>query len=151
MVDLVGRLSNPGAQSLDRVVPDELDDLSPPAAVPVRRLRPRARRLTSNEIDDLLVEYVNGERVLDLASRFGVSKSTVLHRVAAAGLPMRSKARGWSSDDLQVAVELYRGGASLASVGDHFSIGSTTVWNRFRAAGVELRSRPGWDDPPPVR
>lgn len=132
-------------------MPNDLDDLDPPAAVPVRRLRPRARRLTSNEIDDLLVEYVNGEKILDLASRFGVSKSTVLHHVAAAGLPRRSEARGWSSDDLRIAVDLYRGGASLAAVGDRFRVGSTTVWNRFRAAGVELRSRPGRDDPPPVR
>jgi len=126
-------------------MPDDLDDLKPSEVAPARQPRPRARRLTSSENVELLDDYRNGEKILELASRFGISKSTVLHHVAAAGLPRRTDSRRWSSDDLGVASAMYQDGASLAVIGDHFGLGSTTVWNRLRAAGVELRPRRGWD------
>lgn len=127
-------------------MPDDLQDPRPSVEASVRPSRPRARRLTSDEIAELLDGCCNGEKVLDLAARYGVGKSTLLRHVADSGVPKRTETRSWSSEDLQAAVAMYREGASLTAVGDHFSIGSTTVWNRFRAAGVELRPPRGWDD-----
>jgi hypothetical protein len=94
---------------------------------------------------ELLDDYRNGEKIVELASRFGINKPTMLHHVAAAGLPRRTDSRRWSSDDLGVASAMYQDGASLAVIGDRFDLGATTVWNRLRAAGVELRPRRGRD------
>lgn len=118
----MGRYSNPPSQSSSRRV---------------------QRRLTADEIDELLEAYVAGEPICDIAARHSVHRTTVIAHVTRRGLLRRSD-DGWSDQEIQTAADLYAGGESLATVGQHFGIDPATVANRFRRAGVPIRARRGW-------
>jgi len=105
-------------------------------------VRPVQRRLKPGEIDELLSAYRTGDRVLDIAARFGVSRTTVIDHVTRSGLPRRSDRR-WSDAELHAAADLYDDGQSLARVGRRFGVDASTVANRFRRAGTPIRPRRG--------
>lgn len=105
--------------------------------------RQNQRRLKPGEIDGLLAAYGAGDRVIDIAARFGVSRTTVIDHVTRRGLPRRSDLV-WSEAELQAAATLYAEGESLAAVGRRFDIDASTVANRFRRAGLPVRPRRGW-------
>ena len=113
---------------------------NPPRPGPVRQLQ---RRLTADEIDELLEAYMNGEPIRDIAFRHGVHRTTVIGHVTRRGLPRRSE-QAWTDQELRTAARLYASGKSLAAVGQHFGIDAATVANRFRRAGVPIRARRGW-------
>mgnify|MGYP000885622684 FL=1 len=169
MVDLKGQLSNPresletldsqgsqasrqaqkgrhtGSQRSARGPREDADEevgrySNPPSSSPTRRVQ---RRLTPDEVDDILEAYVNGEPIRDIAFRHGVHRTTVLGHVTRRGLPRRSD-QAWTDQELQTAARLYASGKSLATVGQHFGIDAATVANRFRRAGVPIRARRGW-------
>jgi hypothetical protein len=102
------------------------------------------RRLEQTEIDHLRAAYLDGDLVRDIATRFGVSRTTVIGHVTRRGLPRRSDI-GWSQSELRTAADLYAEGDSLAAVGERFGVDATTVATRFRRAGLTVRSRRGWD------
>lgn len=113
---------------------------NPVGAAPTRRVQ---RRLTPTETDEMLAAYDAGDRVIDIAARFGVSRTTVIDHVGRRGLPRRSDA-GWSDDELRAAANLYANGHALAAVGHQFGVDASTVANRFRRAGLPVRRRRGW-------
>ena len=91
----------------------------------------------------MLAAYGAGDRIVDIAKRFGVNRTTVLDHVGRRGLPRRSDA-GWSDEELHAAADLYASGHSLAAVGRHFGVDASTVASRFRRAGLPVRQRRGW-------
>lgn len=113
---------------------------NPPRPDTVRQLQ---RRLTTDEIDELLEAYVAGEPIRDIAARHGIHRTTVIGHVTRRGLPRRSD-HSWSDQELQTAADLYAAGQSLATVGRDVGIDAATVANRFRRAGVPIRARRGW-------
>ena len=113
---------------------------NPPSATSIRRVQ---RRLTSDDIDEILTAYMAGDLVHDIAVRHGVHRSTVMDHVTRRRLPRRSN-HGWTDQELQTAADLYAAGQSLAAVGQHFGIDPTTVANRFQRAGLPIRARRGW-------
>jgi transposase len=97
------------------------------------------RRLKPDEIDQLLIAYLAGDLVADIAARFGVSRTTVLGHVGRRGLPRRRD--GWTNQQLRAAADLYAQGASLVAVGHRFGVDASTVRNRFRRTEVHLQPR----------
>ena len=91
----------------------------------------------------MLAAYLAGDRVLDIAATFRVSRTTVMDHVARGGLSRRSEL-GWSEAELQSAADVYADGQSLTEVGRRFGVDASTVANRFRRAGLPIRPRRGW-------
>ena len=104
--------------------------LSPPSS--------RIRRLTSSEVDALVTAYLEGERVEDLADRYGIHRSTVMAKLRRAGVPKYS---GWSDDTTAEARRLYEAGLSITEISERTGRARTTIGNHLRAAGVEMRPR----------
>jgi len=88
-----------------------------------------------------LVGYRAGERIIDLAERFGVHRSTVLAQLRRQNEPRRSEASRWSEKELASAVQRYTEGALLAEIAATYGIHQSTVGSRLRAAGVRMRVR----------
>jgi DNA-directed RNA polymerase specialized sigma24 family protein len=99
-------------------------------------------RLRATEVDEVVAAYLAGERVNDLAARFGVHRTTVMAHLARRGA--KRPTRDWDTGALGTAAALYNQGLSLAAVADRFGINPSTVANRFRRAGVTIRPRRGW-------
>lgn len=135
------RVSRQGSERPGEDADEEVGRYSiPPGPSPVRQVQ---RRLTTDEIDELLEAYVAGESVRDIAARHGVHRTTVIGHVTRRGIPRRSD-DGWSDAELRAAAGLYAAGHSLAEVGQRFGVDTSTVANRFRRAGLPIRARRGW-------
>jgi DNA-binding CsgD family transcriptional regulator len=145
MVDLLGRLSNPGSEpvgsSVERVDP-------PTAAVESRTDHQVQRRLGVSEVNKMVDRREAGETIEQLAERFGVHRTTVMAHLRRQGVPRQSRSRTWSDSALLAEVDRYMKGASLADIAERHGISPSTVARRLKRAGVELRPRPGWGHGP---
>src|SRR6202020_1591191 len=81
----MGRYSNQGELASHL---GELSTMDPaPAAPSVRKTRKQVqRRLPSAEVDQLVATYEAGAKVRDLASQYGINRSTVLEHTKRAGV-----------------------------------------------------------------
>lgn len=98
----------------------------------------RIRRLTSREVDELVAAYLDGERIEDLASHYGIHRSTVMAKLRRAGVPRYS---GWTEDTTKETRELYEAGYSITEISERTGRARTTIGNHLRAAGVEMRPK----------
>jgi len=80
--------------------------------------------------------YRSGATILDLAGRFGVSRTTVMAHLRRAGVETRYNLLEGRVDD---AKSLYERGWSLVQVAAYFDVSAGTVLNAFKRAGVETR------------
>lgn len=101
------------------------------------------RRLTAEQMETLVVEYVNGASVPVLAKEFQVHRTTVMHHLEREGVPRRACVRRLTDDDVIEAAGYYRDGESLATVAARFGVNATTVAREFARARVETRPRNG--------
>ncbi|MBL8777322.1 MAG: helix-turn-helix domain-containing protein [Acidimicrobiales bacterium] len=143
-MDLTALFSNP-------VDPNPLGEKPPQDADPevdgprTRRAKQVQRRLTTDEVAELVRRYQAGETADLLAAAFQIHRTTVTSHLERNGIQRRGGGRRvLAADDVQVAAELYEGGQSLASIGRQFDVHHTTVANELRQAGVEIRPRRGW-------
>ena len=161
-MDLKGRLSNPleitktlAAQGPERIGgPGEgariarNEDSDDPAERPReekgRLSNPTQRRLSPTDVVDLVNAYRAGATISQLATEFGVHRTTVPAHLDRRSVPRHSEQTAWDDDILNEAAERYAAGLSLADVGDRYGIDAQTVANRFRRAGVHVRPRRGW-------
>ena len=109
-----------------------------------RLSNPLQRRLSPTDIDDLTAAYQAGATISQLATEFGVHRTTVAAHLDRRSVPRHQEPTVWDDDALKEAAELYATGLSLADVADRFRIDGQTVANRFRRAGVPVRPRRGW-------
>jgi hypothetical protein len=116
-----------------------LDTLLPTLAP---RDRPRrARRLGTEQIQELIAGYQSGSTVYELGAQFGIERRTVSNILHRHGVPMRR--RGLSSDQVDHAIQLYNLGWSLARVGEHLGVDHTTVLTTLREHGIPTRDSHG--------
>jgi DNA-binding CsgD family transcriptional regulator len=113
-----------------------------PEAIP-RTLR-RQRRLSPEQVDELIASYQVGVPINDLAAQFEIHRSTVLDHVNRAGTRRRYPAL--EVRDVEEAAELYRTGQSLRNIGIHFGIHASTVRQYLVRAGIKLRDCQGRND-----
>lgn len=85
--------------------------------------------------------YADGTRVVDIAARFGVSKTTVVAQLNKADVERRP--RTMSDEQIDEAHRLYESGWSLARVGDRLGFTARTVQLRLRELGVVFRDTHG--------
>ncbi len=141
MVDLLGQLSNP--LSIPLVVVDQVSE----RLISTRRPRgPRQAqvRLTESEVDDLLDARLAGASILELASTFGVGRTTVMNHLRRRGVPTVGESLKWDEQTLAAAIRAYNNGNSLSVIGQQYGLDASTVRKRFLRANVTLRPRRGW-------
>ncbi len=89
-------------------------------------------------MDELIAAYLDGERIEDLASQYGVHRSTVMAKLRRAGVPRYS---GWTEEITKEARDLYEAGLTITEISERMGRARTTIGNHLRAAGVEMRPR----------
>lgn len=146
MVDLLRRQSNnetPG-QAVVQLVADAAHDgrdgTPPPGltSAPPKRIR----RLSEEERTSLAQDYRSGMTVYELATKFGIDRSTVSSHLKRMGVEMRRQ--GLSADQIEEAVRLYAEQRwSLVRIAEKFGVDHGTVWNRLRERGVRMRDTQG--------
>ena len=102
------------------------------AALPVQR------RLGPEEVAELVVAYRRGVPVDELATSFGVNRTTVLAHVRCHGVPKRDR-RALQGDVVDRAAQLYAGGQSADWVAAQLGVAASTVRRALKDAGVTLR------------
>jgi hypothetical protein len=135
----MGRYSNQGEMA------SHLEELSvmDPEPVPIVRRKPKQvhRRLRSDEVDQLVIDYEAGVPINDLVARYRIDQSTVTQHVKRAGVRMRYPKL--VSQEIEEATGLYCSGLSLAAVGKHFGIDAYTVRRTLLKVGVQMRDHQG--------
>jgi transposase-like protein len=96
-----------------------------------RLSNPSQRRLSPTAIDELTAAYQAGATISQLASDFGVHRTTVAGHLNRRGVARRSEQWAWDVGILRRAAELYATGSSLADVANQFGVDAQTVANRF--------------------
>ena len=105
-----------------------------------------ARRLTDDEVTELVEHYRDGATVYDLASRFRIDRTTVSGHLHRRGVAMRSASM--TEYQIDEAAELYVRGWSLARVGWKFGFHAETIRRALRGRGVEMRDPQGRERKP---
>jgi transposase len=83
--------------------------------------------------------YAAGESSQVLADELGVSDSTVLARVKAAGVARRERGSQFTAEVRARVVAMYAAGATAREVGVTIGAAKPTVLKWVRRAGVEVR------------
>ncbi len=89
---------------------------------------------------DLVARHYAGEKILELAVRFNIDRTTVMRHLRNAGVP---KYAGWTDHVTAEARELYEAGHSLADISELIGWPPSTINRHLKAAGLKLRPR-GW-------
>ena len=107
---------------------------------------PRAqRRLGSEQVARLLQARLDGALVTELASDFGVHRSTVASILDRHGMVDR---RGvLRSEAILRAIDLYEAGLSSATIAQHLGVHPASVYCWLRKMNVTRRPRQGWPSP----
>ncbi|OBK28859.1 hypothetical protein A5634_19660 [Mycobacterium asiaticum] len=100
------------------------------------------RRLTADELDQVLELYRLGLSTYKLAQRFGTDRHTITSHLRRGGVEIRSS-RKLTPQLIEQATQLYSGGQSLAAIGKKFDVSPTTIGTALRKAGVKLRDSHG--------
>jgi hypothetical protein len=88
--------------------------------------------------------YIEGASIDDLAWRFGVHRTMVIHHLDERGVPRRRVVRKMTDRTVHDAAVQYQLGHSLADVASAFRVHPRTLARELRLAGVALRPRNGW-------
>ncbi|WP_158090734.1 helix-turn-helix domain-containing protein [Mycobacterium saskatchewanense] len=100
------------------------------------------RRLTPDELDQVLELYRLGLSTYKLASRFGTDRHTITGHLRRGGVQLRSRQK-LTPQLVEEAAQLYDDGQSLATIGKQFGVSSTTIGAALRKTGVRLRDSHG--------
>jgi hypothetical protein len=106
-----------------------------------RQSRQFQRRLSTEEVAELVDAYDEGATQQELAVRFGIYRTTVAAHLDRAGIGNRRGAM--TPEQVSEAIELYGQGWSLAKIGNYFGLYPTSIYYWLRKNGVTLRPRRG--------
>jgi hypothetical protein len=106
-----------------------------PEPVPYRT----QRQLQPAEVDQVVEAYQVGATALELASRFGVYRTTIGKHLQSRGIDTSPPAL--LPENINQTVRLYQEGWSLTRLGDRFGVSANTVKAYLLAAGVMMRPK----------
>jgi transposase-like protein len=136
----MGSYSNPALVSRFATILAGRSDDGPSNRSP--QSRQFQRRLSPDEVAELVEAYEEGATQQQLVVRFGIHKTTVAAHLDRAGITNRRGAM--TPEQVSEAIDLYAQGWSLAKIGDHLGVCPTSVYYWLRKHDVELRPRAGW-------
>ncbi len=99
------------------------------------------RRLSKNETNDLVAAFLDGAKVTELATVFGIHRDTVSQILNRAGI-QRSAVK-LNEPTVYRVIELYRAGNSLAKIAPLVGVNPETVRLALIRAEITLRPRRG--------
>ena len=147
MVDLTGQLSNP-QPSLRHLADQGIRPSGEPRKAeqhppkPTQRTRFHTqRRLTADQIAELVDRYRSGKTMKELASEFGIHRTTVSSHLTEQGVPIRRG--GLDQEQTAEALQLHEEGWSSGRLGEKFDVSADTVLDVLRRAGTSIRPRRG--------
>jgi hypothetical protein len=121
---------------------EKLPSLGTLLSAPVEEDCPRrARRLGTEQIQELIAGYQSGSTVYELGERFDIERRTVSNILHRHGVTMRR--HGLSPNQVDHAIHLYNLGWSLARVGERQDVAHTTVLAVLRERGIPTRDGHG--------
>ena len=92
-----------------------------------RLSNPVQRRLSYTDIERLVQSYVDGAPIDDLARRFGVHRTTVIHHVDVSGVVRRKVQRKMTNHLVVDAIARYEDGLPLSKVALEFEVHPRTL------------------------
>lgn len=120
----------------------QLPSLDEPVRRSPERPRPgRVKRLSHDQVQQLIEGYEAGATVYELGERFGINRKTVGKILKRRGVTMRMQ--GLSPSQVDEAVRLYGEGWSLVRIGERLGVDHGTVWRRLQERGVRMRDTHG--------
>jgi DNA-directed RNA polymerase specialized sigma24 family protein len=108
------------------------------------RQRQAQRRLTAEQVQQLVAAYEGGDSIKELAARWGLHRTTVATQLRLAGVQIRRR-QGLPDTLLDEAIRRYNDGWSCQRLADRYGCNATTVWKVLQQAGVKLRAP--WERP----
>lgn len=105
---------------------------------PSVRQRQTQRRLTAEQLKQLIAEYEAGASMKELATRWNLHRTTVAAQLRQAGVQLRRQ--GVPDTLLDEAIRLYGEGWSCRRLAERYGCDAETVRQALRRAGVRLRS-----------
>jgi DNA-binding transcriptional ArsR family regulator len=94
--------------------------------------------LSAEDVEALVDGYRAGATVYDLATRFGINRTTVSQHLRRSGVRMRRQ--GLEQDQVATAARLYEQGQSLSKVGACVGVDAGTVRQALITCGVRMRA-----------
>lgn len=101
------------------------------------------RRLTADQVEQLITEYRAGADMNEIAASWGVHRTTVAAQLRRASVELRRQ--GIRADKLADAVRLYNDGWSCQRLAEHYNCDDETVRHALKRASVQLRA--SWERP----
>lgn len=99
-----------------------------------------ADRIGEANIAELIARYEAGATMRELASRFGMARTSVANLLRAEGIRLRPQTKPIPLDD---AASAYVAGDSLAIIATRYSVSASWLQEQLLAAGVAMRPRRG--------
>ena len=92
-------------------------------------------------IEEIISYYQSGMTLIQLAEKYGVSKSTVRERLKENEVKIRSS-RSMKRIDLPIEeiISEYQSGLSINKLADKYGVNFNTIWRRIKENGVKIRS-----------
>jgi DNA invertase Pin-like site-specific DNA recombinase len=140
MVGLLGRYRNQDTVArLERVLAGAGQD--PVSSRTVRSPQRRLRKLSSDEVNELVQLRSDGTEINELAIKFGVNRDTVMRHLQNEGVPkQRWPGRTLTPECLQEAGQLYASGLSAIKVAQQFGVDRRYLRRVLPEAGFPLRA-----------
>jgi hypothetical protein len=112
------------------------------AAVPEERsVRSLRRRLSPQQIDELVARYNAGEDTPALSRAYGISRGGLRKLLLAEGVSFRKQPM--TPEDAERAIRLYERGWTIDQVVDQVGYSFGTIRRMLHANGVAVRERGG--------
>lgn len=105
----------------------------------VRSLGMTQTLLTTSEVDELVVAYIAGATLVELAARFRVHRRTAAAHLSRRGITPRT--RGLDPSEAAEACRLYADGFTLMEIGLRMGVSQGVIGRAVTKAGHELRPR----------
>jgi predicted DNA-binding protein (UPF0251 family) len=139
VVGLLGGYSNPDIVArLERILAGQ--KANPASARTVRSARQRQRRLSPDEVLELIRLRETDTEIEVLAEQFGIHRTTVMALLQRSGVPgRRTGHQDLSTVRLAAAGQLYATGATLAAVGEQFGVSRSYLRDALPEAGFAIR------------
>lgn len=99
--------------------------------------RQTQRRLTPQQVEQLVAEYRASADMKELAARWSLHRTTVAGHLRKVGVELRRQ--GVPADRLHEAIRLYNGGWSLRRLAERYDCDDETVRQALKRAGLQLR------------
>ena len=107
------------------------------------RQRQVQRRLTAQQVEQLVAEYMAGDDMTVLAARWGLHRTTVAGHLRRADIVLRRQ--GIPAESMDEAIRLYGEDWSCLRLAERYGCDDETVRKTLKRAGVHLRKP--WERP----